>query len=61
MDRKEFYNSLSEDVRKLLKGCKTDEEMLQVLRDNKIELDDELLEGVNGAGRLHCSRNCSDC
>ena len=61
MDRKEFYNSLSDDVKKQLKECKTDEEMLKVLGDNKIPLDEELLKGVAGGGPHHCPRNCSDC
>ena len=61
MDRKEFYNSLSEDIKAKLKECKTDEEMLKVLSDNKIKLDDELLMGVSGGGKHHCSRNCSAC
>ena len=61
MDRKEFYNSLSEDIKAKLRECKTDEEMLKVLSDNKIKLDDELLMGVAGGGPHHCSKNCSDC
>ena len=61
MDRKEFYNSLSEDIKAKLKECKTDEEMLKVLGHNKIKLDDELLSGVAGGGKHHCSRKCSDC
>ena len=61
MDRKEFYNSLSNEMKEKLKACKTDEEMLKVLRDNKIQLDDELLKGVAGGGPHHCGRNCSDC
>ena len=61
MDRKEFYNTLNDDIKMKLKACKSDEEMLKVLKENNIRLDDELLKGVTGGGRLHCSRNCSDC
>ena len=61
MDRKEFYNSLSDDIKQKLKECKTDEEMLKVLSENKIKLDDELLSGIAGGGPHHCGKNCSDC
>ena len=61
MDRKEFYNSLSDDVKEKLKACSTEEGMLNVLKEKKIKLDDELLAGVAGGGRTHCSSNCSDC
>ena len=37
MDRKEFYNSLSEDVKARLKACKSEKEMLKVLDEEKIE------------------------
>ena len=61
MDRKEFYNSLDDGIKAKLKECKTEEEMLKVLSENKIKLDDELLKGVAGGGPHHCSSNCSDC
>ena len=48
MDRKEFYNSLSEDVKAKLKACKTNEEMMKVLDEEKVALDPALLEGVSG-------------
>ena len=48
MNRKEFYESLSEDVKAKLKACKSDEEMMKVLDEEKIELDPELLDEVNG-------------
>ena len=54
MNRKEFYNSLSEDVKARLKACKTEEEMLKVLQDEKIELDPELLESVSGGNQNVC-------
>ena len=60
MDKKEFYNSLSEDIKAKLKACSSEKEMLDVLSENKIEIDPELLEGVSGGGRLHCSKNCKD-
>ena len=30
MNRKEFYNTLSEDVKTKIKACKTEEEMMKV-------------------------------
>ena len=52
MNRKEFYNTLSEDVKAKIKACKTEEEMLRVLAEEKIELDSELLDSVSG-GLVH--------
>ena len=48
MNKKEFYNSLSDEVKAKIKACKTEEEMLKVLQDEKIELDPELLDKVSG-------------
>lgn len=52
MDLKEFYNSLSEDVKAKLKECKSEEEMLKVLEEENIKLDPDVLEDVSG-GRLN--------
>lgn len=52
MDLKEFYNSLSENVKEKLKACASEEEMLKVLEEENIELDPEVLEEVSG-GHLH--------
>ena len=48
MNRKEFYNSLSEDVKAKIKACKSEEEMMSVLDAEKVELDPELLDEVSG-------------
>ena len=48
MNRKEFYNTLSEDVKTKIKACQTEEEMMRVLEEEKIALDPELLESVSG-------------
>lgn len=48
MDLKEFYNSLSENVKEKLKACASEEEMLKVLEEENIELDPEVLEEVSG-------------
>ena len=66
MNRKEFYNTLSEDVKAKIKACQTEEEMLRVLSEEKIELDPDLLEGVSGGTRgcandgERCSSICID-
>ena len=52
MNRKEFYNTLSDEVKAKIKTCKTEEEMLEVLGDAGVELDLELLEGVSGGRDL---------
>lgn len=65
MNRKEFYNTLSEGVKAKIKACQTEEEMLRVLEEEKIELDPELLEDVSGGkrdnGRIGCTTNCAHC
>ena len=54
MNRKEFYESLSEDVKARLKACKSEEEMMSVLDEEKIELDPGILDEVSG-GKLICN------
>ena len=62
MNKKEFYNTLSKDVKTKIKACKTEKEMLRVLSEEKIELDPELLEGVSGGadGDQWDKRLCED-
>ena len=52
MDRKAFYNSLSEDMKTKIKACKTEDEMMKVLAEAGIALDDELLDSVSGGAGL---------
>ena len=54
MNKKEFYNSLSEDVKAKLKACKTNEEMMKVLDEEKVALDPALLDEVSGGGPKGC-------
>ena len=63
MNRKEFYDSLSEDVKAKLKACKTEGEMLKVLEDEKIALDPELLDEASGGGVSdygRCPQHCNN-
>ena len=55
MNRKEFYSTLSEDAKNKIKACKTEEEMMKVLAEEKIELVPELLESVNGGSTDQCA------
>ena len=49
MKNEEFYNSLSEEVKQKLAGCRTAEEAKKVLSEAGVEpLDDELLDEVAG-------------
>ena len=60
MNRKEFYESLSEDVKAKLKACGTEEEMMKVLDEEKIELDPALLDEASGG--FYCPTNqCPHC
>lgn len=59
MNRREFYNSLSEETKQKIKACRTEAEMMKVLSDEMIELDPEQLDGVNGGCILmNCNFVC---
>ena len=60
MNRKEFYNSLSEEVKEKIKACRSEEEMLKVLQEEQVELSPDLLENVSGGNQnipLHKEEN----
>ena len=62
MNQKEFYDSLSEDIKERLKACKTEEEMMKVLDEEKIELDPGLLdEASGGALKFRHDNDCDRC
>ena len=49
MKKEEFYNSLSEEAKKKLAECKTQDELRKVLAEAGVEsVDDELLDAVAG-------------
>ncbi len=51
MKKEEFYNSLSEEAKKKLAECKTQDELRKVLAEAGVEpLDDELLDAVAAGG-----------
>ena len=61
MNRKEFYDSLSEDVKAKIKACKSEEEMMSVLDAEKVELDPDLLDEVSGGCGSLCQLTCNVC
>ena len=60
MNKKEFYESLSDEVKAKIKACKTEEETLKVLQDEKIELDPELLDKVSGGNDNWEGSGCNE-
>ena len=48
MNRKEFYESLSDELKEKIKACRSEEEMRRVLEDAQIDLSSELLDEVSG-------------
>ena len=49
MKKEELFNSLSEEVKKKLAACRTQEEIKRVLAEAGVDpLDDELLDAVAG-------------
>ena len=54
MNKKELYESLSDEVKAKLKACKTEDEMKEVLAGAGIELSDEVLNEVSGGKHSSC-------
>jgi hypothetical protein len=53
----EFFKSLPEDVKEKLKKCKSEEEAMDVLKDNMVEIPPEELKKVAGGDCWdHCPR-----
>ncbi len=44
----EFFKKLPEDVKEKLKNCKSEEEAMDILKDNMIEIPEEELKKVSG-------------
>ncbi len=61
--RKEFYESLPDELREKIKACRSEEEMQKLLEEARIELSPDILETVSGGGykKIGCSSLvCSD-
>ena len=59
MNRKEFYESLSEETKAKIRACKSEQEMLKVLAEERIELDPDLLDSVSGGNDNLDHNNCN--
>ena len=55
--KNDFFKSLPEDVKEKLKNCKSEEEAMDILKDNMIEIPEEELKKVSGGG---CWEDCPD-
>lgn len=61
MTRKEFYETLSDEVKEKIKACQSEEEMLKVLEQEQIELSPDMLEAVAGGAHAPCFEKwCQD-
>ena len=65
MNRRAFYESLSDEVKTKIKACRSEEEMLKLLEEERIELSPDMLDGVAGGQGVcpylycdHCGCNC---
>ena len=46
----EFYKGLPDDVKEKLENCQSEEEAMDVLKQNMIEVPDEVLDEAAGGG-----------
>ena len=54
------FNDLSEDLKAKAKACKTPDELLQLAKDEGIELSDDQLEQMSGGLVWECpTRHCN--
>lgn len=49
----DFFKNIPEEVKEKLKNCKSEEEAMEVLRDNMIEIPPEELKNVAGGMCWH--------
>ena len=56
----EFFKKLPEDVKEKLKNCKSEEEAMDILKDNMIEIPPEELKKVSGGLCWENFYNCQD-
>lgn len=59
--RKELLEGLSEEQIARIKECKNNEEVLEVAKEEGIELTDEQLEAVSGGCGFSDPKNCPKC
>ena len=60
----EFYKSLPEEVKETLKSCKSEEEAMDILKQDMVSIPDETLKVIAGGDCWdHCAtfgQKCSD-
>ena len=52
----EFFKSLPEEVKEKLKNCKSEEEAMDILKDNMIEIPAGELKNISGGGMYGCDK-----
>lgn len=45
-----FFQQLPDDVKEKIKGCKTEEEVMDILKQDNIPIPEEALEAITGGG-----------
>ena len=53
----EFFQKPPEEVKEQLKNCKSEEEAMEILRDNMIEIPEEMMDSVAG-GKSYLKCGC---
>lgn len=57
MNLKEFYDSLSEDLKAKVRACKSADEFQNLMKQESIELDPGLLDEMSGGAPYTCPFN----
>ncbi len=52
----EFFKSLPEEVKEKLKNCKSEEEAMDILKENMIEIPAGELKKISGGGMYGCEK-----
>lgn len=60
MIRREFYENLSEEVKEKIKACESEEEMMNVLEEEKIEISPDMLDTARKGPSMYCTKECDD-
>ena len=58
--REDLFKGLSEEQIAKVKACKTTDELLKLAKDEGVELTDEQLAIINGAGKDYCQSTPDD-
>ena len=58
LENNEYFKQLPEETKEKLRNCKSEEEAMEILREEMIPIPDELLDDVAGGESYYCV-NCS--